>query len=264
MPSQVIINADDFGINAKENRVILAALRQGVVSSTTLMANMPGLAEACDLVRSEGLQGRVGLHLNLSHGRPLTGALAGERLFCNAQGEFDPHLSHYHLRLPQATRRALDEELEAQWQKCLDHGVHPSHLDSHQHMHNIWPIGVQVAHFAARKGVPMRLARNLGGNIGWVKRLYKTLLNRRLRALAGASADYVCTPADLLDQTLPRTGTLEVIAHPYLLAEGFGDDYLADGQSLDELLAERLAGVPRVTYTALAQRPAPCNDGVAY
>lgn len=264
MPSQVIINADDFGINAKENQVILAALRQGVVSSATLMANMPGLAEACSMIRSEGLQGRVGLHLNLTHGRPLSEVMVREPLFCNAEGEFEPQLRHRHLHLPSTARRALDAELEAQWRQCLEHGVQPTHLDSHQHIHNIWPVGMQVARFAAGKGVPLRLARNLGTNIGLAKRLFKALLNWRLRTLVGNCASYVCTPADLLQHPLPPGGTLEVIAHPSLLGSGFGDDSLADGQSLDSLLTQHLHGVPRVSYAALAPRKGPYPSDVAY
>ena len=56
MPSRVIINADDFGINDREDAVILQAFRRGIISSATLMANMPAFAgnvthqELADLV----------------------------------------------------------------------------------------------------------------------------------------------------------------------------------------------------------------------
>ncbi len=264
MPSQVIINADDFGISDSENQVILAALRQGLVSSATLMVNMPGLADACAMIRSEGLHGRIGLHLNLSHGRPLSREMALDPLFCNAQGEFDPQLSHHHLRLPHATRKALDAELEAQWYQCLAHGVRPTHLDSHHHIHNIWPVGMQVARFAASKGMPLRIARNLGNNIGLTKRMFKTLLNWRLRSLAGKCVSYACTPADLLHQAVPAAGTLEVIVHLRLMGSDFGDDSLTDGHSLNSVLAQHLVGVPRASYAALGPRRAPCQGDMAY
>jgi len=47
MPSRVIINADDFGLSSSNNRVIVAAFKDGVISSATLMANTPGFDEAC-------------------------------------------------------------------------------------------------------------------------------------------------------------------------------------------------------------------------
>lgn len=253
MLSAVIINADDFGLSPEENATIVRAFRSGLISSTTLMANMPAFAEACSLIHTERLHGRIGLHLNLSYGRPLSAAIRQQRLFCNAAGEFDLCLPRYRLWLSPASREAVIAELRAQWQRCLEHGVQPSHLDSHQHVHTIWPIYELVARFAAEQGVPLRLARNLGGNIGPAKRLFKMLLNQRLRRLAGRCAEHVCTPADLRDQPLPAQGTLEVIVHLCALGEDFSDDHLDAEESLSALLDRCLAGVPRIAYSALTK-----------
>ena len=135
-------------------------------------------------------------------------------------------------------------------QHCLAYGVRPSLLDSHQHVHTIWPIYERVARFAAEQAVPLRLARNLGGNIGPAKRLFKMLLNQRLRR---PCAEPVCTPADLRDQPLPAQGTLEVIVHLCALGEDFGDDHLDAEESLSALLDRCLAGVPRIAYSALTE-----------
>ncbi|MCB6144124.1 ChbG/HpnK family deacetylase, partial [Lachnospira pectinoschiza] len=43
---KIIINADDFGYSSGVNQGIIKAFREGVLSSTTLMANMPGCDEA--------------------------------------------------------------------------------------------------------------------------------------------------------------------------------------------------------------------------
>lgn len=250
MPRQVIVNADDFGLDLNENALILRAFEAGVISSATAMANMPAFEQACEMARQPLLDGRIGLHFNLSYGRPLSQAIARRPAFCDANGEFDLDLSRYCLRLGSKDLTAVQEELDAQWQRCLDCGLRPSHLDSHQHVHNIWPIGELVARFAARQGVPIRLARNLGANLNLPKRLFKTLLNRRLRSLCGATADYVCTPADLHHTAPPGHGSLEVIVHPLHLDEDFGDASLAPGDSLTQVLHRRLAGVPRVAYGA--------------
>ncbi len=258
MSFQVIVNADDFGLSEATNAVILRAFHSGLISSATAMANMPAFRNACALARQQPmLRGRVGLHFNLSHGRPLSEAIREQPLFCNDAGEFEFRLSRKSLWLPRRTRQAVEQELAAQWQHCLSLGLLPSHLDSHQHVHNIWPIGEIVARFAAREGVPVRLARNLGHNIGAGKRLFKTLLNRRLRQLAGACADHVCTPVDLRDGLAPRTGVLEVVVHPSALGHAdFGDAYLAAGESLLDLLEQRLPEVRRVEYGVVGGRQA--------
>lgn len=252
MPSQVIVNADDFGLSAPINAVILHAFQAGLISSATLMANMPAFQAACILAQQPALKGRIGLHFNLTYGRPLSQAILAEPRFCTAQGEFDLGLRQRTLRLSRSEREAVRQELEAQWQRCVAHGVMPSHLDSHQHVHNIWPVGEVVARFAREQGVPVRLARNVGANIGPLKRVFKTLLNRRLKQLCGATADYVCTPLDLKAGLAPAQGVLEVVAHPSALGgHDFGDAYLATGESLKSLVDRQLQGVERVGYTEL-------------
>jgi chitin disaccharide deacetylase len=253
MPRQVIVNADDFGLSLSENELILRAFEAGVISSATAMANMPGFDQACELSQSPMLEGRVGLHFNLSYGEPMSQAIKSRRRFCNALGEFDLNLSRYRLGLGAKDRAAVEEELQAQWQRCLDRGLRPSHLDSHQHVHNIWPIGELVARFAARHGVPVRLARNLGPNLSLPKRIFKTLLNHRMRRLCGATADYVCTPADLQHAAPPGEGSLEVVVHPLQLDGDFGDASLLPGHSLTHVLHQRLRGVPMVAYGAAVQ-----------
>ncbi|CDF95881.1 MULTISPECIES: ChbG/HpnK family deacetylase [unclassified Pseudomonas] len=254
MPSEVIINADDFGLSLGDNAIIQSAFKAGVISSATLMVNTPGFEQACKMARHPMLRGRIGLHFNITHGSPLSPSIASRRTFCDANGEFDLSLSRLALRLGAKDLAAVLEELQAQWQRCLDYGVRPSHLDSHNHVHNIWPIGEVVARFAARQGVPIRLARNLGANLNLPKRIFKTLFNRRLRTLSGATADYVCTPADLQHAAPPDHGVLEVIVHPMHLEGDFGDDSLEAGCSLTEVLRKRLEGVPKVPYGGARQR----------
>ncbi|MDH1540585.1 ChbG/HpnK family deacetylase [Stutzerimonas stutzeri] len=251
MPSRVIINADDFGLSSSNNRVIVAAFKDGVISSATLMANTPGFDEACQLIHAERLHGRVGLHLNLTHGRPLSQPIAHQREFCSPAGEFALNIARYRFSLSQQARRAVRQEIQAQWQRCLDWGVRPTHLDSHQHVHNLWPVGEELARFAGEHGVPLRPARNLGQNINLPKRHFKRLLNGRLRQLAGRMPDFACTPYDLTNTSLPTHGTLEVIAHPTQLADGFGDEYLALGVRLDELLRRSFPDVQRIAYSEL-------------
>lgn len=248
----VIVNADDFGLSTAENQVIVAAFESGLISSATAMANMPAFAEACALARERGFADAIGLHFNLTYGAPLSTAILGQPLFCDGAGQFDLNLPRHALRLPEAAATAVRSELQAQWDACLAQGIRPSHIDSHQHVHNLWPVAEIVARFAGEQGVPVRLARNLGRNIGPAKRIFKLLLNRRLARLAGGTANWVCTPRDLLDGLRPGT-PLEIVAHPtHLAAGGFGDAYLPEGLSLDRLLDKELAGYRRISYRELA------------
>ncbi|WP_166359479.1 carbohydrate deacetylase [Pseudomonas akapageensis] len=253
MPHQVIVNADDFGLSCNVNAVILRAFQTGMISSATIMANTPAFTSACVLAQQPLLQGRIGLHFNLTHGRPLSEPILGLPMFCNRDGEFDLSLPRHQLWLSRRARRAVRAELDAQWQRCLEHDLVPSHLDSHKHVHNIWPIGEVVARFAAEKGVAVRLAPNIGHNIGAAKWLFNTLFNRRLRQLCGATAGFVCNPADLRNALPPAHGVLEIVTHPSRLGADFGDAYLETGESLQALLDQHLSQVPRVGYGVLGK-----------
>ena len=66
---RLVVNADDFGDSPGANAAIIAAHRDGIVTSASLMVTGPAFEEAVDLARSfPSLQ--VGLHLVLIGERP--------------------------------------------------------------------------------------------------------------------------------------------------------------------------------------------------
>ena len=67
---RLIVNADDFGWTEGVNRGILEAHRNGIVTSTTVLANGAAFDAAMGLARRE-LRLGVGVHLNLSDGAPI-------------------------------------------------------------------------------------------------------------------------------------------------------------------------------------------------
>ena len=71
MERRLIINADDFGMTEGISEGIIKAHLEGVVTSTTLMANMPAAAYAIKLAQKTPDLG-VGIHLNLTTGRPIS------------------------------------------------------------------------------------------------------------------------------------------------------------------------------------------------
>jgi len=44
------VNADDFGMSPRINHAILQAFENGLISSATIMANMPAFEDACQIV----------------------------------------------------------------------------------------------------------------------------------------------------------------------------------------------------------------------
>jgi len=71
MTARMIINADDFGLCEGVNKAVAEAHNNGVLTSATIMANMPGLDEAVEIAKSTPRLG-VGVHLNLTEGPSLS------------------------------------------------------------------------------------------------------------------------------------------------------------------------------------------------
>lgn len=177
----LIVNADDFGLNAAANEGIIACHRAGSVTSTTLMANAPGFDEAVALAHANPALG-VGLHFNLTWGEPLAGAGRVPSLV-DGEGRF---LSREALGrralLGRLAARELRLELEAQFGRLQANGIAPSHVDSHQHVHAFGPVFRTVAAFCQSLDLPMR--------VPWVAKDENAPLTRRLRRalLAGLLA----------------------------------------------------------------------------
>ena len=70
---KLIVNADDFGLTNGVNRAIIEGHTRGAITSATLMANMPAFDAAVRLAKDHPSLG-VGLHFNITQGRPVADA----------------------------------------------------------------------------------------------------------------------------------------------------------------------------------------------
>src|ERR1700730_2856202 len=145
---QLIVNADDFGLTEGVNRSIIVAHRDGILTSTSLLANGSAFQQAVSSSRKL-VQLSVGVHLNLSQGNPVSPANRIPSLV-NEEGRL--HLSPLHLWI-RILRRQLNledihTECQAQILKVLDGGIAPTHLDGHLHVHllpQLSPILIRLA-----------------------------------------------------------------------------------------------------------------------
>lgn len=132
----IIINADDFGLCEGVNRAIAEAHKNGILTSTTLMTNMPSAEEAIKIAKQLPTLG-VGIHLNLTQGQPLSNEPL-VRMLTNTNGEFaySANKLAWNSLVSSKFRAAIKAELAAQIQWAIDRGIKPTHLDSHKHIHS--------------------------------------------------------------------------------------------------------------------------------
>jgi len=165
---RVIVNADDMGWSPGVTDGILLAHRNGIVTSATLAANMPDAERAMTLAAAEPGLG-VGIHLNVCQGRPMSDA--GSKL-ADSDGLMrltGPDLVARCLLRPWLIGAAL-AEFDAQIRWVLDHGIRPTHLDSHRHVHAFPPLFAAVVRLARRYGIPfVRWPREKLSGPGWAR-----------------------------------------------------------------------------------------------
>ncbi|SDJ92372.1 carbohydrate deacetylase [Alkalibacterium thalassium] len=126
--TKLIINADDFGYSKGINYGIVESHLSGAVTSTTMMANMPGLDHALKLIPSVPNLG-IGVHLALTMGKPVSD---GTDNLVDENGLFKKRAFY------QTESADLDQlyiEWKAQIDKLLNLGVKLTHIDSHHYVH---------------------------------------------------------------------------------------------------------------------------------
>jgi predicted glycoside hydrolase/deacetylase ChbG (UPF0249 family) len=202
----LIVNADDFGLTGGVSRGILEAHRDGIVTSTSALVNLPAdperEAEALAVPRLG-----IGLHVNLTWGTPVSPVAAVPSLV-DGEGRFR--------RDPAAVREAADldevrREVEAQVEAFRRRfGRLPTHLDSHHHVHRlpgIMDVVVEVALDARR---PLR-----SQDPGFREGLRRRGLATPDHFVGDAGAEAFWTVERLLDTLagLP-VGATELMCHP--------------------------------------------------
>ncbi len=145
----LIVNADDLGINPDRDRGILEAFRQGIVTSSSLLANGQSFNTAVEQVKATGLP--IGVHLNLSEGRALTGQIKGVTDACgNLPGK---QWLRQQLSAETCDHTAIRKEFSAQIELVLHCGLDPDHLDGHQHCQIFPPLTEIIVALAGEFGI---------------------------------------------------------------------------------------------------------------
>lgn len=257
----LILNADDFGLTPGVNEAVFELAEKGALSSTTVMVNMPFAEAAVDL---SGIQGfSVGLHANLTEGRPLLSPDAVPSLV-EADGRFFPNsVFRNRLRKGLILQVEVERELRAQFdrlEKIL--GRKPSHLDSHQNIHKapqvacaFQALGCDHAPLAARcparfilvgranPSVRTSLSRSIARLrvrrtlaevwLHWLaKRLKKDLVvpAGELHALSFRKLDLLLALSDKRTGKLSDPRVFEIACHPATRCDGLDDSRLRESR----------------------------------
>ena len=127
----MIVNADDFGASRGINQAIVELHRLGIITSTSLMIDMPAAAEAAAMATAAPELG-VGLHVTLTSEDTTPLIDFDDRNRCAAELEAQFGRFEYALRRP------------------------PTHIDSHQNVHRDPRLTSLFVAFAQNHELPLR------------------------------------------------------------------------------------------------------------
>lgn len=180
--TRIIINADDFGLSTPVNQAVAEAALDGVLSSATIMVNMPGFEGAVKTAKTVPQLG-VGVHLNLLRGKPLCEASYVKSLVGEDE-KFLGNVSKLWKRnlLGRIDQHEIITELSMQVSRVIDFGIRPTHLDSEKHVHIIFPfLWDAVCEVAKRHNIKcLRVVRE---NSDYPKSLPRPLFRQRLKTI---------------------------------------------------------------------------------
>lgn len=208
----IIVNADDFGLSDSVNEAIKICFEMGYINRTTAMVNMPAFSECINIANANGFADRVGLHLNLDEGCPLTDKIKANHHFCKdgifIKGWYTKPL--YKFYLSKYDKECLTEEIDAQMIKFRNSGFELNHIDSHHFVHTSSIVVIDIiCKLAKRNGFNSMRTVAMANNEGKIKRVIKKHIKKKIARYFNTTAKfspYSCFPLDIDD--------IEYMSHP--------------------------------------------------
>jgi predicted glycoside hydrolase/deacetylase ChbG (UPF0249 family) len=295
---RLVLHGDDFGMNDAVTSGIVVGFSRGLLTSTSILANAPGFASA--ISQWKELQDRfsrnelpsfefrrrladssapfdLGVHLNLTQGRPLTaGRYPGQLL--DRDGLF-PGVWRLAVRLVTAGwryRSAIENELSAQVKKVVDCGIAPTHLNAHQYVETVPVVAAAIPTLLRRYSIPVvrvpcepRLTQTTlirqfepaNWCLGQIKRIFALRYRRAMRRRGVAHPAYYfgASHAGRIDLDLIRNftaavgpGVIEIGMHPGCPGQSLDSGSATDGWS-DQLAPRRAAELALLTSVELVE-----------
>lgn len=207
----LVVVADDFGLSAGVNEGVERAVTEGIVTAASLMIRQPAAAQAIDIAASHPNLD-LGLHIDLGEWR-----FDGQAWSAVYQWVDD--------RDPAAVSTEVADQISS---FIAIVGRPPTHLDSHQHVHQREPARTVIADWARRLDVPLRH----GESIRYEGRFYGQTtdgspitdaisvdaLVALLHDLPAGLSELCCHPAAQADLDtaygVERLAELETLCHP--------------------------------------------------
>lgn len=220
IPDNIIVNADDFGLRSSVNKAILYCFEQEYINSTSLMTNVFFFDEAVDMLHSNKAIHNIGVHVNLSEGKPVSNF--NQATYLDDNGNWDnSKINRKYSFLNKEVKEAFSKEIHAQIGKAIASKVPVLHLDSHYHTHTLpcfYKLFLEAAKFYKLK---LRLAQTYKEN-SYIKFYYRQYINGVFKANHINYADLFENINRFLNNInlINKKQVIEIMVHPEFDSSG--------------------------------------------
>lgn len=222
----LIINADDFGATREINSAIVTCFKKEIINSTTIMVNMPYFNEAVELSFQNNFSDKIGIHINLTTGKPLTNI--NEPELVNEQGYLKEDIMHKpSIFFSAGLKQKIKEEIYAQYEKLAQANINCTHIDSHHHVHQLPWLAPLFIKLAKEKNQKVRVCMTQG-KLNFFKTIYRLGLNTRLKMSHLNFTDIFGTASYMkehLNTSKNSNRRIEVMVHPDIRENKLIDHY---------------------------------------
>lgn len=202
---KLIINADDYGLSKSISDGIILGIREGYITSTSIMANMTWAEYAIQKALEYNID-CIGLHINLTVGKPI---LKNDNLI-NNNGYF--YYNKEQIENPKLTYQDAYNEIMAQVNAISNYSdgkLKIDHLDTHHHLMDNPNIKQAIVDIAQKLNLPIRKFNNVQ-NIKCPDFLYRNF------TINNVSIDSI---KQLIEKYKNDNVVVELMTHPGLIDE---------------------------------------------
>jgi predicted glycoside hydrolase/deacetylase ChbG (UPF0249 family) len=211
--NNIIANADDFGLRTSISKAILYCFEQEYINSTSIITNGFFFEEAVDMYHTSTSIKNVGVHINLSEGKPVTNF--NSKKFLDGNGNWNiKKVNKIYNVLNKEDQAAFSKEIYAQINKAIVNKIPIVHLDSHYHTHTL-PCFYKLFLEAAKSfNLKIRLAQTFRED-SYMKFYYRRYINNLFRASGKNYSDLFEDVSRFLQhKILNNNQVIEIMMHP--------------------------------------------------
>ena len=202
---KLIINADDYGLSKSISDGIILGIREGYITSTSIMANMTWAEYAIQKALEYNID-CIGLHINLTVGKPI---LKNDNLI-NNNGYF--YYNKEQIENQKLTYQDAYNEIMAQVNVISNYSdgkLKIDHLDTHHHLMDNPNIKQAIVDISQKLNLPIRKYDNIQ-NIKCPDFLYKDF------TINNVSIDSI---KQMIEKYKNDNVVVELMTHPGLIDE---------------------------------------------